>query len=248
VKAGLLPRLADSVLAVYVEATADETEARLLRGLRKQCPELLGSLGLKESVTAIRRGHGLPEGKKLLIVLDQFEQWLHAQRDEGRSALIESIRQCDGEHVQCIVMVRDDFWLALTRFMRELEVPLLEGQNAALVDLFDLDHATKVLTAFGRAFGKLPQRLSQIGRDQTAFLQQATAGLAEEGKVVCVRLTLFAEMMKGKPWTPAMLRAMGGAEGVGATFLEETFSAAAAPPEHRLHQKAARTVLQALLA
>jgi serine/threonine protein kinase/formylglycine-generating enzyme required for sulfatase activity len=248
VKAGLLPRLADSVLPVYVEATADETEARLLRGLRKQCPELLGSLDLKESVTAIRRGHGLPEGKKVLIVLDQFEQWLHTQRGESRSALIESIRQCDGERLQCIVMVRDDFWLALTRFMRELEIPLLEGQNAALVDLFDLDHATKVLTAFGRAFGKLPEKLSQIGRDQRAFLQQAAAGLAEEGKVVCVRLTLFAEMMKGKPWTPAMLRAMGGAEGVGATFLEETFSAAAAPPEHRLHQKAARAVLRALLA
>ena len=35
VKAGLLPRLADDVIAVYVEATAEETEARLLNGLRK---------------------------------------------------------------------------------------------------------------------------------------------------------------------------------------------------------------------
>ena len=31
------------------------------------------------------------------------------------------------------------------------------------------------------------------------------------------------------------------------TFLEETFSAATAPPEHRYHQKAARAVLKALL-
>ena len=31
------------------------------------------------------------------------------------------------------------------------------------------------------------------------------------------------------------------------TFLEETFSAATAPPEHRFHQKAARAVLKALL-
>ena len=36
VKAGLLPRLARSVTAVYVEATAEETEARLLKGLRRQ--------------------------------------------------------------------------------------------------------------------------------------------------------------------------------------------------------------------
>ena len=38
VKAGLLPRLAKPVTAVYVEATAEETEARLLKGLRRQLP------------------------------------------------------------------------------------------------------------------------------------------------------------------------------------------------------------------
>ena len=59
------------------------------------------------------------------------------------------------------------------------------------------------------------------------------AGLAQEGKVISVRLALFAEMMKGKPWTPATLKEVGGTEGVGVTFLEETFSRPTAPPEHR---------------
>ena len=54
-------------------------------------------------------------------------------------------------------------------------------------------------------------------------------------------------MVKGKPWTPATLGQVGGTQGVGVTFLEETFSAATAPPEHRLHQKAAQAVLKALL-
>ena len=63
------------------------------------------------------------------------------------------------------------------------------------------------------------------------------AGLAQDGKVISVRLALFAEMVKGKPWTPATLRQVGGTEGVGVTFLEETFSASTAPPPHRLHQK-----------
>src|SRR5206468_10595718 len=49
VKAGLLPRLSDDVIAVYVEATAQETEARLLNGLRKRCPALPAHLGLKEA-------------------------------------------------------------------------------------------------------------------------------------------------------------------------------------------------------
>ena len=40
---------------------------------------------------------------------------------------------------------------------------------------------------------------------------------------------------------------MGGIAGVGVTFLEETFSAATAAPQHRFHQKAAQEVLRALL-
>ncbi|MGH7225341.1 MAG: serine/threonine-protein kinase, partial [Gemmataceae bacterium] len=47
VKAGLLPRLSGDLLAVYVEATEAETEARLLNGLRKRCPALPANLGLK---------------------------------------------------------------------------------------------------------------------------------------------------------------------------------------------------------
>ena len=54
-------------------------------------------------------------------------------------------------------------------------------------------------------------------------------------------------MMKGKPWTPTTLKEVGGTEGIGVTFLEETFSSQTANPEHRLHQKAARAVLKALL-
>jgi len=77
VKAGLLPRLSEDVMAVYLEATAEETETRLLNGLRKRCLALPAKLGLKETLAALRRGQGIPVGKKVLIVLDQFEQWLH---------------------------------------------------------------------------------------------------------------------------------------------------------------------------
>ncbi len=247
VKAGLLPRLASDVISVYIEATADETEVRLLRSLRARSPQLSGNLGIAESVSAIRCGEGLPPGKKLLLVVDQFEQWLHAKPTYENTELVRALRQCDGERVQCIFMVRDDFWMKVTRFLRELDVCLEEGKNSSAVDLFSVDHAKRILKAFGRAFGKLPEEPAELSKEQRAFVQQATAELAEDGKVICVRLALFADMMKGKPWTPAALRAVGGIAGVGVTFLEETFSAATAPPQHRLHQKAAREVLRALL-
>ena len=247
VKAALLPRLADHVLPVYVEATSDETESRLLHGLRKRCSGLPTNLDLKEMLAALRRGHGVPHGTKVLIVLDQFEQWLHSKGKDENTELVQAIRQCDGGRVQCIVMVRDDFWMAVTRFLADLEVELVQGQNLAAVDLFDLRHAQRVLKAYGRAYGTLPENATDATADQQRFLDQAVSGLAEDGKVICVRLALFAEMMKGKPWTPTTLKEVGGTEGIGITFLEDTFSSGTASPKHRLHQKAARAVLKALL-
>jgi serine/threonine protein kinase/formylglycine-generating enzyme required for sulfatase activity len=247
VKAGLLPRLAKQVAAVYVEATAEETESRLSKSLRRQVPDLPGDLGLVEALAVLRQGRFLASGQKVLLVLDQFEQWLHTKRKEENTELVQALRQCDGGRVQCIVMVRDDFWLAVSRFMKALEVEILEGRNSALVDLFDLLHGRKVLAAFGRAYGRLPDNLGQCSKEQDAFLDQAVAGLAQDGKVVSVRLALFAEMVKGKLWTPTTLKEVGGAEGIGVTFLEETFTASTAPPQHRLHQKAAQAVLKALL-
>jgi hypothetical protein len=247
VKAGLLPRLAGGVTAVYVEATADETEARLLKGLRKRCPALPTDRGLPAALAALRRGMGLQKGEKGLIVLDQFEQWLHARRGQENTELMQALRHCEGARVQCLILVRDDFWMAATRFLRELEVRLVEGENAAAVDLFDVRHAKKVLSLFGRAFGALPGRGTEMTAEQSRFLEQAAAGLARDGKVIPVRLAVFAEMVKGREWTPATLKALGGMEGVGVTFLEESFSSPSAPPAHRLHQVAARAVLKALL-
>jgi formylglycine-generating enzyme required for sulfatase activity len=244
VKAGLLPRLARHVVSVYVEATAEDTEARLLKGLRSRCPGVPAYLDLASTVTSLRHGTGLGQGQKVLVVLDQFEQWLHARRSKDNTELVQALRQCDGEHVQAVVTVRDDFWLAVSRFLNDLDIELLQGQNLSLVDLFDLPHARNVLAAFGRAFGRLDERPTS---EQEAFLDQAVQGLSQEGRVICVRLALFAEMVKSKPWAPATLRAVGGTEGVGVSFLEETFTSQAASPRNRLHQKAAQAVLKVLL-
>jgi eukaryotic-like serine/threonine-protein kinase len=247
VKAGLLPCLPPTVAVVYVEATSDQTQWQLLNGLRKRCPELPQDLDLKQTLMALRRGGKGCSGRKVLIVLDQFEQWLHSNGEQDDGDLVQALRQCDGEHVQCIVMVRDDFWMAATRFMHELEIRLSEGHNSAAVDLLPVRHAERVLAAFGRAFGTLPERPDETTAQQREFIKQAVAGLAQQGKIVCVRLALFAEIMKSKPWSPKVLRQVGGTRGVGVTFLEETFCISTSPPEHRYHQKPARAVLKALL-
>src|SRR5580704_2352831 len=99
-KAGLLPRLADRIDSVYVEATANGTEMRLLRGLRERCPQLPDDLDLTATIAALRQGQGLQgqglaSNQKVVIVLDQFEQWLHARRQDENTELVKALRQCD---------------------------------------------------------------------------------------------------------------------------------------------------------
>ena len=278
VKAGLLPHLSKDVIAVYLEATPEDTELRILRGLRKRVESLDSSAelqggnvgwtflsdsistgknahptpnrslptsapGLTETILHLRRG----QHQKIVIIIDQFEQWLHAHRAEPDAELVRALRQCDGVHVQAIVMIRDDFAMAAARFMQALDVSIVQGQNFATVDLFEIDHAKNVLLKFGQAFGKLPANRENLSADENQFVSDIAHGLSQDSKVVSVRLSLFAEMIKTKRWMPETLQAVGGTEGIGVNFLEETFSSPQANPRHRLHATAARAVLRSLL-
>jgi hypothetical protein len=243
IKAGLLPRLSRDIIPVYIEATADETETSLLNGLRRRIPHLATDLDLTSTIAAICQVPGSAPGRKVVIVLDQFEQWLHAHRMKQGTGLARALRQCNGQHIQCIVMLRDDFWVALTRFMGDLSIDLIQGQNAVLVDVFDPSHARKVLIELGRSYGQLPGPAEGPSREQATFLDSALQELSHEGRVVPIRLALFAEMVKDKPWTPPTLKQVGGAEGLGVAFLEKSFNSAALRP----HQKSAQAVLKALL-
>src|SRR5271157_4520279 len=228
VKAGLLPRLSKPIISIYIEATGEDTEARLLRGLRKQYPNLPADLDLRTALVAAREKIRVGSNK-ILLVIDQFEQWYHAKGAESGTELAKALSECDGGRVQAIILVRDDYSMALHRFMAVIGVRQNQDQNFAVVDLFDLQHARKVLIAFGRGYGKLPDDPKEMTGAQNEFLDRTIKGLSQEGRVVSVRLALFAEMLKGKPWTPETLKQVGGAAGVGVTFLEETFSAPDSP-------------------
>jgi eukaryotic-like serine/threonine-protein kinase len=161
--------------------------------------------------------------------------------------LLDALRQCDGIRVQCLLMVRVDFMMSIHRFMNDLEAPIQEGANSAAVDLFDAMHAAKVLKLFGASYGRLPEEPEPIDAAAQAFVDTAVAEMGPEGKVAPVHLALFADMCKGKPWRLDTLKQLGGAQGVGVTFLQETFESTTSPPAHRIHVKACRAVLKCLL-
>ena len=238
--------LGASVESVFIEATHEETELRLLRSIRKFAGISLDA-GLSDGLQQIRKHTETNRGVKKLIVIDQFEQWLHSRTFDENSELVRALRQCDGQNLQCLLLVRDDFWLALSRLMNAVEVPLRQNHNAALVDLFDPDHAQRVLLDFGIAYGKLPADFSELTESQKAFLDRSIAALRGGGKVFPVRLSLFVEMIKNQSWEVETIDRLGGIEGVGLRFLEESFSSELAPVAQRTHEPAVRGVLRVLL-
>jgi eukaryotic-like serine/threonine-protein kinase len=243
VKAGLLPNLSPRVTAIYVEATPFETEVRIRKGIEKRFPELTAQEPLATVLSQIRRRK---QGKVVLII-DQLEQWLHALKIEQENELVTALRQCDGGRLQALLMVRDDFGLAASRFMQALDVRIVERENFAIVDLFDIDHAKKVLAKFGQSYGRLPRAPAIFSEEEDQFLQDATQGLAKEGKIVSVQLSLFADMVKKKPWNLQTLKQVGGTDGIGVHFLDETFEGRETNPDYRRHAVAARAVLRSLL-
>jgi formylglycine-generating enzyme required for sulfatase activity len=249
VRAGLLPRLdRDRVRPVYVAATATGTEARLLAELRRAAPALAAD-DVRDLPGALSRLRDRPAARpvgKVLLVLDQFEQWLQAHPDGAEAELVLALRHCDGAGVQAIVLVRDDYWMAASRFFQALEVPIVQGRNAAAVELFDAAHARKVLEGFGRALGRVPRDGGDgpAARPLSQFLDAAVAGLTgDQGRVVPVRLSLFAEVVRSRPWTPATLAELGGTDGIGVKFLDDRFGSA----PYRDLRAGAQAVLRELL-
>ncbi|NNE01419.1 MAG: protein kinase [Pirellulaceae bacterium] len=250
VRAGLIPLMDDSVEVVYVEATAQQTETQLLQRLQpllqfddQDDPKT--DIDLPDVTAAIRKGSG--GNKKVVIILDQFEQWLHAHGEIQDTDLVAAIRQCDGVNLQCLVLIRDDFWMPATRFFHELEVRLTQGVNSTAVDRFELRHARFVLSEFGRAYGCLPEDPSQMTDEQIQFIDTIVDSLQENAKVISIHLVVMAQMLKGREWNLQTLREFGGTAGVDINFLDATFTDSAASPLHRSLQSPARRVLALLL-
>jgi serine/threonine protein kinase/formylglycine-generating enzyme required for sulfatase activity len=244
IKAGLLPQLAPSVLPVYLEAAHADTEDRLLAQLRTTCVGLGRRLSLPTALSRLRRSRILPPGSKLLIVLDQFEQWLHAHaHDMEDTELAAALKQVDGQHVQVLLLVRSDFWMSISRLFESLKINLDRSHNARGVDLFGEGHSRHVLRLFGTAYGQLPADGTDLTDEQNAFLALAVKELGTDGDVIPVRLSLFAEMMKNRPWTKEEFDRVGGTKGLGRKFLEDIFT----QPHLRARKDAAQAMLQTLL-
>lgn len=243
-RAAVLPLVQDASTVVLVEAKPDQLEASLLKQIRHHLDMENDGNSLQKLMTKVRQRTTRNQGPKLVLIIDQFEQWLNHHREDATTELHEALRQCDGVNVQAILLVRDDFMLGISLFMDRLEELLLQNHNFATMEPFGAAHAQRVLAAFGRAYGTLRDSITS---DQEAFLHDATEELARVGKLAPVQIALLSEMIKDKPWTTSTLRNLGGIQGLGVSFLEERLNGTSAHPIIRSNLPIVRQVLQMML-
>ncbi len=246
-KAGLVPLLPTNIEVITIAGDISETELILNQSLKNRFPDLSEDMQLDECIRTIREKQLLPEGNKLLIIVDQFEQWLHAHRPGTDVELVSALRQCDGFKLQVILTLRDDFWMGIGKLMEDIDVPLLQTKNCAALDLFDIDHARNVLIKFGHAYGRLPGIASELSKPESRFIESALSELSQNGKIVPVQLSLFADITKELSWSGDSLKKLGGVSAIGSRFLNASFSERGANPANRMLENKARGVLEALL-
>ena len=243
VRAGLLPHLSDSVSSIFVSATKSKTESDLVAGLRRRFSHMEEGISLANALAMARRQLETHPHLRVLIVIDQFEQWLNAHRLEG-SELVNGLRQCDG-NVSALLLVRDDFWAKTHQFMEAIEIEL--GGNMGAQDLLPQDHAMEVLAELGFAHQKLPER-ANLTAGQLSFLKSVARAMAEpDDTVIPVRLAMFAQMMATRTWNSKTLKRLGGAEGIGEHYLESLFGKSAPNRTYREYREVARRVLRQFL-
>lgn len=230
---------------IYLSASTRNYEKRILTAIKDNYPasDIDDTNSLVDCIDRYQESESSSK-RKLIIILDQFEQWLQGWNKQEKGDLIEAVKRSRAEMIQFVLIVREDFWSSVKRFMAAIDQEL-SNSNEGILRLFEPDHARNVLLLFGKAYGRIDETPTT---QQLEFVRLAVDGLANanSNEVVCLRLSLFAFMMRGKPWNLDTWKAVGGVEGLGVTFLKDTIGSGS---EIRFakHRVGAKEVLRCLL-
>lgn len=246
IQAGVLPRLPADLTCIIVQASGKRTESDLIREFRRHFLNLPEEITLSQLLRHLRRREPPFANQRVLLVIDQFEQWLHGCEFDLGNELVQALRQCDGKSIQALLIVRDDFWIELSRFMQTVEEPLREHENMLAVEPFSPDHACAVLHRLGNSLnGATTSPAEQLIRDK--FVRKAIELIQRDGKVAPVRLALFMEMTKELPWNIEQIRHFENFRTLGRTYIKQRFDPSTCPRRYRPLIPAVKSILRALI-
>ena len=228
IQAGVIPRLhEDGYVAFYVRSLEDPAQAikaealRLARGPESQLDEKAKTTALHPFLRRV-----LPPETRLVVFLDQFEEFFIRLGDGVRRAFIEELAACledDALEMRAVLSLRDDYFVHLDEFAARW--PKVFDNRFRLRNL---DEEKALLAIF------LPAQ--QFGLSyEDALLRQLLADLESGGvepaqlQIVCHRL--YEDLVASDQWTMdsgqpgtfklARYQALGGTKAILAGYLDD---------------------------
>ncbi len=246
IAAGILPALDSSIHRCLVRTSATGTAQAWLTTIRRLLPAYQRATDLVDVMQTLRSGQGIFRNDKLLVVLDPFESCLTDPQPPDAEQLVSALRQCDGTHIQALLVVRDDSWTRLTRWLRQLDISL-DGGNSRAVEPFHADHARRVLAELGMGYGRWTESDVGASRDAMAFVDRVVRELSEIGNILPVQLAIVAERFRNQPWSRAELQRAGGVRGAMGLYFDSVLKGNLAHPILKRHADAAIEVISSLV-
>ncbi|MEM0925762.1 MAG: serine/threonine-protein kinase, partial [Planctomycetota bacterium] len=205
--AGVLPHLSPQIEVIRLDTTELGSLERLTSSLGKHA---FAEKSEPPSLSQVCRSLRDRRDTKTIVVLDQFEQaFFWRSEAESQPELVRGLRHADGEHLQFVLVVRDEFWSATSRLMHAIDQPLRDGRNAMAVERFERSHASDILTIWSQA--SLDER----------FLWTALDLVEVNGQIIAVRLALLATLLGPGNWTIEQLDDLRKQTTLGQSFLAD---------------------------
>lgn len=246
-KAGVIPHLAPDILPILVDCCKGDIATQLQAALQPQGPPPTPRT-LTEWAMLIRDQPGLRgQCRKSVLILDQFDTWARSATAAQLSHCAAALRQCDGEQLQSLLVIGDDFWMQAVDFMHEVQCAVEQWKNVRAIELLDRHFARQLLVAIGRAYGALPPAPVMLSDAQEKFIDQAIDEMTCKGRLVPIQLALFAKCAKFQRWSPETLQYLGGIQGTLVCAIQDQFEGRSAPPMYRRVSRAAVEILNCLL-
>ncbi|MDI3291879.1 protein kinase [Polyangium sp. 15x6] len=192
VRAGLLPKLGDDVFVMTAELGADPTRSPLemLRDCVRAELNMLGEAPTHEGVDALLVALGRREKRKVLLVLDQFEEVFLARSQERFQSetlelgqVLQRVLETTQVAVQLLIVIRTDYHGHL-----ECLKPAMPGilRNGVLLLPLDADATRKAIEGPFEAAGfEFPRGL----------VEEMIVDLSQEGAVSPVELELVCHAL-----------------------------------------------------
>ncbi len=250
VQAGLMAALSSDVAMVCVECRSGDLANQILEGGREQLALIGTETSLAELIKRLRVEETVEsQFRKVVLVLDQYESWALEAGSGAQDALAAALRQCDGVHVQVLVVAGAEHWGLVNRLSRAVEVALVEGVNLHSMPLLSKQQARSILEAMGRSYGSLPPPYQPLEPKHARFLEQAIGGLGRDhgGRVLPIQIAMFAHVAELHHWDPEALQRAGGLEELFVEFFEDSFESESASEKNRRLRPVAARMLECLL-